>query len=84
MQPGDLVGIGRAASVQFAGDRALRMRVVSIDEKPTYYGWMWITGYVLDDSGRATERREVYVQRDGVRILTGRTPQQRARPPRQG
>lgn len=70
--------------MQFAGNRGLRMRVVSIDEKPTYYGWMWITGYVLDDSGQATERREVYVQRDGVRILTARAPAQRAQPSRAG
>ncbi|MBE1485866.1 hypothetical protein [Plantactinospora soyae] len=70
---GDLVLIDGRASVQFAGDRALRMRVQSVDRRPTYYGWCWITGYVLDQYGDAVDRREVYVQIAGLRRLVPRT-----------
>jgi hypothetical protein len=67
--------------VQFAGDRALTLRVTSVSEQPTYYGWAWITGYVLNRSGQATERREVYVQLAGLRRLSRTVPRQRpARP----
>ncbi|MEU8042760.1 hypothetical protein AB0B71_01265 [Micromonospora echinofusca] len=67
--PGDVLLIGEACSVQFAGDRALRLRLVSVDQSPTYHGWVWLTGYVLNDKGLATDKREVYVQRAGVRVL---------------
>jgi hypothetical protein len=66
-QTGDLVKIGAAASVQFAGDRALLMRVTSVNKKPTYQGWVWLTGYVLNDAGEATAKREVFVQMAGLR-----------------
>ncbi|MFB9233997.1 hypothetical protein ACFFWC_00350 [Plantactinospora siamensis] len=65
--PGECVLIDAAASVQFAGDRALVFRVVSIGCTPTYHGWAWITGYVLDDRGMAREKREVYVYLPGLR-----------------
>ncbi|MFY1673368.1 hypothetical protein ACN27G_25955 [Plantactinospora sp. WMMB334] len=64
---GDLVRIDGRASVQFAGDRALLLRVLRVDRRPTYYGWCWLTGYVLNRNGEATERREVYVQVAGLR-----------------
>ncbi len=70
---GDLLFIGREASVQFDGDRALWLRVTSLDPRPTYEGWVWLTGYVLDEHGAAVERREVYVQRAGVRRVAART-----------
>ncbi|MGX7676786.1 hypothetical protein [Plantactinospora sp. DSM 117369] len=57
------------ASVQFAGSRALIFRVVQVDPKPTYYGWAWITGYVLDQSGEAVDRRDIFVQPAGLQIL---------------
>ncbi|MEQ4300544.1 hypothetical protein ABNF97_03975 [Plantactinospora sp. B6F1] len=60
------------ASVQFAGDQALIFRVVKVDPKPTYHGWAWITGYVLDQAGQAVDRREIFVQPAGLQIL--RTP----------
>ena len=44
--PGDLLVIDGRASVQFAGDRALTFRVVSVCDRPTYEGWIWLTGYV--------------------------------------
>ncbi|MET7947379.1 hypothetical protein [Micromonospora sp. NPDC005324] len=69
LKPGDLLLIGEACSVQFAGDRALRLRLVSVDPRPTYHGWVWLTGYVLDDKGLAVDKREVFVQQAGVRVL---------------
>ncbi|MBM0278635.1 hypothetical protein [Micromonospora tarensis] len=69
LRPGDLLLIGEACSVQFAGDRALRLRLVSVDPRPTYQGWVWLTGYVLNGKGLAVDRREVFVQRAGVRVL---------------
>jgi hypothetical protein len=78
IQSGDVVRIGRAASVQFAGDRALTMRVMTVPDVPTYHGWMWLAGYVLDERGQAVGKREVFVQRAGVKILQqARTPAQR-------
>ncbi|MEQ4302497.1 hypothetical protein ABNF97_14060 [Plantactinospora sp. B6F1] len=65
-RPGEVLRIGAAASVQFAGDRALLLRVVSVCDRPTYYGWIWLTGYVLDRHGEAVERREVYVRIAGL------------------
>ncbi|SCG53052.1 hypothetical protein GA0070619_2853 [Micromonospora zamorensis] len=65
--PGDLLVIDGGASVQFAGDRALTLRVVSVCDRPTYQGWVWLTGYVLNRRGNATAKREVYVQLAGLR-----------------
>ncbi|RQX02688.1 hypothetical protein DLJ59_14660 [Micromonospora inaquosa] len=66
-KPGDVLQIGGAASVQFAGDRGFRFKVIQACPKPTYWGWLWLTGYVLDGKGQATERREIFVQREGLR-----------------
>ncbi|MEU1591111.1 hypothetical protein [Micromonospora sp. NPDC005710] len=64
--PGDLLIIDGRASVQFAGDRALTFRVVSACDRPTYEGWVWLTGYVINRRGDATARREIFVQRAGL------------------
>ncbi|MEU1686888.1 hypothetical protein [Micromonospora sp. NPDC005707] len=69
-QPGDLLRIDGHASVQFAGDRALTFRVVSVCPKPTYTGWVWLTGYVIDRRGEAIDRREIFVQLAGLRRAT--------------
>ncbi|MGV9215514.1 hypothetical protein ACTFTM_26970 [Micromonospora sp. RB23] len=69
LKSGDLLLIGAACSVQFSGDRALRLRLVSVDPRPTYDGWVWLTGYVLSDRGLAVDKREVYVRRAGLRVL---------------
>ena|GEM_PF-642537 len=70
--PGDVLLIGQEASMQFAGDRRIRFRVISVDRKPTYDGWIWLTGYVIDERGEAAERREIFVQRDGLYRLAKR------------
>ncbi|WFE65520.1 hypothetical protein [Micromonospora sp. WMMD714] len=75
-RPGDLLIVDRAASVQFAGERALRLRVVSVCDRPTYDGWVWLTGYVLDRRGEATAKREVFVQLAGLRPAPTTPPAQ--------
>lgn len=76
-QPGDLLRVDGRASVQFAGDRALTFRVVSVCPKPTYTGWVWLTGYVIDRRGQAIDRREIFVQLAGLRPATS-TPAPRS------
>ena len=67
--PGDLVLIDGQASVQFGGDRALWFRVTSVCDKPTYHGWVWLTGYSIDlATGKALARREVFAQIAGLQI----------------
>ncbi|SCE92462.1 hypothetical protein [Micromonospora chokoriensis] len=85
LKPGDLLLIGAACSVQFADDRELRLRLVSVDPRPTYQGWVWLTGYVLNDKGLAVDKREVFVQQAGLRVLRAApalTPAPRTRAPR--
>ncbi|MEH0819854.1 hypothetical protein [Micromonospora sp. CPCC 205714] len=65
--PGDLLIIGGRGSVQFARVRELMLNVVSVCDRPTYAGWVWLTGYVINRAGRATAKREVYVQFAGLR-----------------
>jgi len=74
--PGNVLHLNAAASVQFAGNRALTLRVIRVHDWPTYHGWMWLDGYVLDRQGKATERRSVFVQVAGVILL----PQRRSQP----
>lgn len=66
---GDVLRIDERASVQYRGDRALTFRVTSVPEWDTYAGWIWLAGYVLNERGTATERREVFVQLAGLRRL---------------
>jgi hypothetical protein len=65
-QPGDVLYVGGAASVQFQGERALTFRVIRVDSRLTYAGWLWIDGYVLGPGGDAIERRVIFVRRDGL------------------
>ncbi|WP_428965287.1 hypothetical protein [Micromonospora fluostatini] len=97
--PGDLLTVDGRASVQFAGARALTLRVVSVSDYPTYHGWIWLTGYVVDRRGLATAKREIFVQLAGLRPAlpppppparvtrrraTGTPPATSARPARAG
>nr|WP_239098750.1 hypothetical protein [Micromonospora qiuiae] len=79
--PGDVLHVGATASVQFGGDRSLTFRVIKVGDRPTYDGWVWLTGYVLDRAGNAVARREIFVLRAGLKLLvpaaapvTRRTP----------
>jgi hypothetical protein len=70
-QAGDVLYVGGAASVQFAGSRALTFRVIRVDPRITYDGWLWIDGYVLGPTGDAVERRVIFVRRSGLRKRPG-------------
>jgi hypothetical protein len=72
---GDVVRLTTRASVQFAGTCALVFRIIRVDPRQTYAGWVWLIGYSLDASGRAIERREVFVQTAGlIYVTTPRVP----------
>lgn len=74
--PGDELWIGREASVQFAGQPRFVFRVISVCPKPTYHGWVWLTGYQLDTRGNAVAKREIFVQLAGLRRAVRRPAQQ--------
>src|SRR5437868_3434692 len=59
-KPGDVVRLESAASVQFSGDRAITLRVISVVNPPERAEFTWVHGYELDSSGEARERREVH------------------------
>lgn len=65
-RPGDVLYVGGAASVQFQGERSLTFRVIRVDPRVTYAGWLWLDGYVLGPSGDAIERRVIFVRREGL------------------
>lgn len=65
--PGDVLVVDHEASVQFSGRRQLVLRVISVSQKPTYQGWGWVSGYILNDVGAATDRREIFVRLEGLR-----------------
>ncbi|MEW1586357.1 hypothetical protein AB0283_12985 [Micromonospora vinacea] len=73
-KPGDVLHVGSDTSVQFGGDRALIFRVIKVCDRPTYDGWIWLTGYSLDRTGKAVDRREIFVQRAGLRMITPAAP----------
>jgi hypothetical protein len=66
--PGDVVRIDDRASVQFQGDRALTFQVTRVDRRPTYDGWVWLDGYVLNNRGRPVQRRRVFVRQSGLAL----------------
>lgn len=70
---GDVVLVGRTASVQFTGRLGFAFRVISVDSRPTYLGWVWLDGYQLDSRGHAVARRRIFVREEGLR--TAGTPE---------
>jgi hypothetical protein len=66
LEPGDVVHVGGEASVQFQGDRSMTFRVIRVDPRRTYDGWLWLEGYVLGPGGNALQRRRIFVQRAGL------------------
>ncbi len=63
---GDVLFIGPKASVQFAGDRAIVFRVIRVDPRPTYDGWIWLEGFELNPAGDAFARRKIFVMVEGL------------------
>ena len=61
---GDLMAVGRAASVQFDGRNAMTFRVIRVHDWPTYHGWAWLDG---NGNGTDVERRSIFVQPSGLR-----------------
>ncbi|MEU8373915.1 hypothetical protein AB0C22_12425 [Micromonospora sp. NPDC048894] len=73
---GDLVVVGRAASVQFVAP--ITCRVIRVLDWITYDGWCWLDVYQLDAKGDAVARRSIFVQPAGLQVSrpapTPRTP----------
>ncbi|MET8066771.1 hypothetical protein [Micromonospora sp. NPDC005211] len=68
MKAGDLLHLGRTASVQFC--RPITVRVIRrIEDRHTYDGWTWIEAYELNAKGDAVAKRELFVQPAGLRWL---------------
>jgi hypothetical protein len=65
-QTGTALHITRAASVQFV--EPILFRVIRALPWETYYGWIWLDGYVLNSVGTAVARRKIFVQLAGLRI----------------
>lgn len=63
---GDVIHVGRTASVQFAGAAAFDFRVIRTWSRETYSGWLWLEGYQLDSTGQAVQRRTIFVQVAGL------------------
>lgn len=68
IKAGDLLRLGRAASVQFC--RPITVRVIrEIAERHPYDGWAWIEAYELNGKGVAVAKRELFVRLAGLRWL---------------
>ncbi|MFI5936363.1 hypothetical protein [Actinoplanes sp. NPDC051494] len=67
LTPGDVVLVGRTASVQFTGRSGFAFRIIAVDSRPTYDGWVWLDGYQLDRRGQARQRRRIFVREAGLR-----------------
>jgi len=64
-RPGDVLLVTRDASVQFL--EPILFRVIAVSARSAYDGWLWLSGYQLRPDGTATERRDIFVQADGLR-----------------
>ncbi|MDG4804545.1 hypothetical protein [Micromonospora sp. WMMD980] len=65
VKAGDILLIGRAASVQFG--TPIRFRLIRQLDWTTYDGWVWLDGYQVDERGDAVVRRSIFVKRAGLR-----------------
>jgi hypothetical protein len=74
---GDVVEVGRTASVQFS--TPMLFRVIRVLDWPTYPGWVWLDGYQLNSIGEAVDRRSIFVQVGGLRRVAPPRPTPRRR-----
>ncbi|WP_247684195.1 hypothetical protein [Micromonospora sp. D93] len=81
LKAGDLLQIDRTASVQFLTPFRIRLIKVLTD-RITYDGWVWLEAYQLDDRDEAVARRELFVRKEGLRLLVEPPPQRRPAAPR--
>ena len=70
---GEVLRVTRAASVQFR--KPLMFRVIRVLGGTTYDGWAWLEGYQLNSAGDAVERREIFVQLNGLQPAASRRDQ---------
>ncbi len=80
LRAGDLLLVGREASVQFI--KPILFRVIRVLDRPTYDGWIWLAGYQVDNRGDAVDRRSIFVMKAGLRIApapVARKPGQQGR-----
>jgi hypothetical protein len=76
---GRVVLVAAPCGVQFADGRHLYLRVRHAWESKSWDGMAFLEGYVLDrTTGLATDRREVYVQVDGLQEVPTPAPVVRA------
>ena len=64
--PGDVLWIGREASVQFAV-HPFAFLLLRVHTWSTYTGWIWLDGVQLDRDGTVIQRRSIFVQTLGLR-----------------
>ena len=62
---GDVVLVGREASVQF-GARAFAFRVARVEPATTCDDMVWLEGYELGYNGDAIVRRAIFVRLAGL------------------
>ena len=67
LQPGTVLLLTRAASPQFY--RPVTLRLIRVLDRPTYDGWLWVEGYQLNPRGDAIDKRELFVRREGLRVV---------------
>ncbi|MFI7432502.1 hypothetical protein [Micromonospora haikouensis] len=82
MKAGDVLHLTLAASVQFIEPVMFRL-IKDRDDLHTYHGWVWLDGYELNERGEAVARRELYVIREGVRVMNPPPAPQPRSPKRQ-
>jgi len=66
LRPGVVVHVGREASVQFTNGE-IDFRIIRTGPPTAYAGWQWLSGYQLNQTGDAVERRDIFVQPEGLR-----------------
>jgi len=71
LKPGVVVHVDREASVQFIV-RPILFRIIRVGTARPDQDWVWMSGYQLNAAGDATERRDIYVQRSGLRPAVNR------------
>ncbi len=66
-RPGAILLVDEEASAEFARSKRLTFRVTRLPDRPSYPGWIWLRGYVLNRSGMAVEQREIHVRLSGLK-----------------
>ncbi|WCN81475.1 hypothetical protein [Micromonospora sp. LH3U1] len=74
MKAGDLIRLTRAASPQFVQPITVRI-IRELTDRHTYHGWTWIEAYELGTDGSARAKRELFVLREGVDLLSSGRPE---------